>query len=110
MTALERIARALAAQHWRDAGASEEQVLAFADIDWPEFVPDARAALTALREPDEAMMKAAAATEGMRAIDGMIALQAARGYPLRTSQDGGDKSILELAWAAAIDAALQEGQ
>ena len=56
MTALERIARALAAQHWRDAGASEEQVLAFADIDWPEFVPDARAALTALREPDEAIV------------------------------------------------------
>lgn len=94
MTALERIARALAAQHWRDAGASEEQVLAFADIDWPEFVPDARAALTALREPDDRMLQAADALDV---------------YPLGSSTPS-EVADFEIKWQAAIDAALQEGQ
>lgn len=92
MTALERIARALAAQHWRDTGASEEDVLAFADIDWREFVPDARAALTALREPDEAMDFA-----------GLTALVERR--PIAADTDD-----IHAVWRAMIDAALQEGQ
>ena len=109
MTALERIARALAAQHWRDAGASEEQVLAFADIDWPEFVPDARAALTALREPDEAM-----------SLAGLTAFVECAPKP-RSDEDTFSVGVrvgrttiasreTDAVWRAMIDAALQEGQ
>ena len=66
----------------------------------------ARDAIEAIREPTEAMIEAAAATNGMKAVDSMITLAFVHGHKL--SPD--DPPPLLQAWHAMIDEALRDGQ
>ena len=67
----------------------------------------ARAAISAMREPSEAMIEAAAATPGMKAASSAMELHQARGYGF---DEGAfhDGSPLHQAWRAMIDAALSQ--
>lgn len=55
---VERVARALAAQSFEAAGNDKPGPSAAAERRWPHFVPQARTAIEAMREPTEAMLRA----------------------------------------------------
>jgi len=88
MTPIEQAARALVGSYPLDSGETP--------LDWQDVVPVVRAVLTALREPSEAMVRAADVDGAMEASypdsDGSFAT-------------GGER----LVWQAMIDAALEEG-
>lgn len=79
MTPIERAARALVDNYPLDSGESP--------LDWQEAVPIVRAVLTAIREPSEAMLKAAEVVDFIG--------------PGENDQAG--------EWQAMIDALLAEG-
>lgn len=56
---LEKIARAIAESYYA-ADYDAEEAKAWAAKDWEDWFPEARAALLAMREPDEAMVMAGA--------------------------------------------------
>lgn len=57
------------------------------------------------REPTEAMISAAMETPGMKAVNAMIGIQAARGYPLPESAFPNHVAPLSQAWSAMLAAA-----
>lgn len=67
-------------------------------------IPEARAAIAAMREPTEAMIDAAAATPGMKAASDTMVLHQARGYGFDADAFKAG-SPLHQAWRAMIDAA-----
>lgn len=94
---------------------SDREAAGFPPVESRETIPDsdgyvrnAIAVLQAIREPDEAMIEAAANTPGMKAVNDMVMMQAARGYPLPPEAVVDGKSPLEQAWAAMLDAAPQD--
>ncbi len=77
-------------------------------LDSDECAAVVLAVLKAIREPDEAMMTAAAETPGMKAASSAMEIHQIRGYGF----DPGaftDGSPLEQAWRAAIDTITTEG-
>jgi len=65
MDIIERAARALCEQHIRkvrghdtDPTHLEEMIVSAVNYAWRDFIPQARAVLSALREPDEGMIEA----------------------------------------------------
>lgn len=81
---------------WRE-GELDAKVEAY----WPKWVPVARAAIAALRDPTEAMMVAAApALEGVNSL-----LQIAGSHGLKLEWTNGEPP-LKHAWRAMIDSAL----
>ena len=64
----------------------------------------ARAAIAAMREPTEAMLKAAMETPGMQAADAAVVMAFIHGHRLPENQP----SPLLQAWQAMNDAALEE--
>ena len=89
----------------RVTAAIEAAIWAGLDPDTPDSDALARAAIEAMREPTEAMMKAARNTEGMKAVDNALVGAMIHGFTI----PGNKKSPLEQAWQAMIDAALKKG-
>lgn len=73
------------------------------ESDSDEFI--ARAAIAAMNPPTEGMIAKAAATPGMQAASGAMALHQARGYRFDPA-DFENGSPLHQAWQAMIDEAL----
>lgn len=86
MTMIEKVARAIAAT-WEDK------------FDWHLAIPEARAALSALREPTDAMCRTAA-----------IVIADRRTWPTRTRTWAEEETDFFDGFRAAIDAALTEGK
>ena len=93
---IERAARALATHEAAQGlalatvGETDEQWI---DRAWPSFVEPARAVLTAIREPSEAMVQA-----GNRS----------KPYNISGFCEGTIHPVVQRAWPAMIDAALKE--
>lgn len=96
---VERVARALAAlqirvvNRWEKPPPTDEKVAAGVEYAWPDFVPQARAAIEAMREPTQLMLDASATAivkEARRQDFAIYFHEMAEG------------------WRAGIDAALSE--
>jgi hypothetical protein len=90
MTPLERAARALCLRHLRSIAPATPEGSQLVNEGWPEFVDAARAVLTAIREPSEGMLYAAACAD------------TSAGYC-------GDEALAAF-YTAMIDAMLAEGE
>jgi hypothetical protein len=77
-------------------------------LDWREYRAEARRAIEAMREPTEAMTKAANEQPCTKAIDGMAVLAHAHGYELPKEFRPPNDVPLVLWWKAMIDAAVKE--
>jgi len=106
MTPLERAARAAYAADWPEPlHASWEET---ADDMRARYTLIVRAVLTAIREPSEAMANAAMLTPGMREVDRLCGVANSMGQAVNRGAIA-DGSPVAQAWAAMIDAALEEG-
>lgn len=117
-TMLEQAARALCSEvgglwhlgpgskEWQDPETGAwRQVITPADELNAGWRLDAVAVLRAIREPDEAMIAAMAATPGMKAASDAMVLQQARGYAM-DPENFVEGSPLQQAWRAGIDAII----
>lgn len=102
---VERVARALLAGDIENYGDEvvEKTIPCWRTHSWL-YKKRARSSIAAMREPTDGMIKAAAETDGMKAVDGMVMVAFIHGQKL---PDGKPSPLLQ-AWRAAIDAALQE--
>jgi hypothetical protein len=80
---LEKVARAMCLADGLEEGLSEPCAIATAEQEWRDWLPIARAAIAAMREPSTEMVKAAYA-----------------------AGDPGEQAWPDIEWRAMIDAAL----
>jgi len=112
MTPIERAARALAIcdqPKIYDRGASGYSAESYAALYWPNYVGQARAVIEAIREPSEGMVAAAAATPGIREVDGLLKVANSMGQIISPAALT-TGSPVEQAYQAMIDALLEEGK
>jgi len=93
---VEKVARALAYEAHENANdySSEKELSSFIDFIWSSYVPTARAAIAAMREPTEGMKMAVDKAED----------------DLGICHEAYEHIDWYDAWPAAIDAALKEGE
>lgn len=95
MSVVERVARAICVVGYEDIPNHADRINLNSPNckQWGLFIPEARAAIAAMREPDEAMLKAGSGAYRIATLGG--------------EPSGGARDVAERVFAAMIDDALQ---
>jgi hypothetical protein len=91
---LESVARAICTEslRWDEDEAAPSMLISLVDVNWPKYIPEARASIQALREPSPAM------------LDAFVS----RALQVSVSGEGGWTQYAIGQWQQMVDAALRE--